>query len=645
MNKLVIKEKTESGNRGQKKEAFPGTLIINERGKIIYCNDRFIQLIGFSTAQKIINTALSLYLFDKEGNTIDFSQISKIDLDKHAIFSIIDINKNPVQCNGSIRLIHSEKEKLYIVDIENINGKRKIRPLKEMKEGLTIQHLEKKLEKCEEKFRKISELSSSPICIQTIEKFIFVNLAWEKLTGYSKAETASLNSTSLIHSDFSKLIKNRFKAKLEGKKVPEKFDMKLLSKSGKEIWVSTDFSLIEYEGEHAIMTVFTDITEMKKTQQALKSTKKKFQSLFYENTSIMILVDPKNGNIVDANEAACKFYGYPKSKIISLNMKEISTSPQEEIEAEMDDSMKDKRKHFFYQHRLSNDEIRDVEIYSGKVEMKEGVYLYSTVHDITARKKAEEALKKSEQELKQINAQKDRFFSIIAHDLRSPIATYMQLTEFMRKNYSTLDDADFEKYFNHLYASISGTYKLLENLLTWARSQVGVIELKPELINIRQFSEETISILNESANSKKIEILNKVPKELEAFADKNTIATVLRNLLNNAIRFTNTEGLIQINARKIENNNEKGKSFIEISIKDNGIGIQKENIDKLFRIESSYSTRDTKNEKGTGLGLILCKELVNKNGGEIWVESEANQGSTFSFSLLEQENSSENDSI
>ena len=133
---------------------------------------------------------------------------------------------------------------------------------------------------------------------------------------------------------------------------------------------------------------------MKKNQQALKNSKKKFQSLFYENTSIMILVDPQNGNIVDANEAACKFYGYPKSKIITLSLKEISLSSPEEIETEMQEAMHDRRKHFFYQHKLSNNEIRDVELYSGKVEMKEGVFIYSIVHDITARKEAEEALKK-----------------------------------------------------------------------------------------------------------------------------------------------------------------------------------------------------------------------------------------------------------
>ena len=144
MNKPVIKEKTEAGDQGLKKEAFPGTLIVNERGNIIYCNDRFVQLIGFSTPHKIINTDLSLYLFDKEENTIDFNQISTIDLDKHSIFNIIGLNKIPVQCIGSIKLIQSGKENLYVVDIENTNGKRKIKPLKEIKEDLTIKHLEKK---------------------------------------------------------------------------------------------------------------------------------------------------------------------------------------------------------------------------------------------------------------------------------------------------------------------------------------------------------------------------------------------------------------------------------------------------------------------------------------------------------------------
>jgi len=498
-----------------------------------------------------------------------------------------------------------------------------------------ILELTRKLELSENRFKIISELSTSPFCIQTLDKFLFVNPAWEKMTGFTKEETEHFNCTDIIHSDFSKLIKNRFKAKLEGKKVPDKFEMKLVSKYGKEIWVNADVSIVDYQGEKAIMSVLMDITEMKLTQQALKSSKKKFQSLFYENTSIMIVVDPQNGNIVDANEAACKFYSYPKSKIITLNLKDISQNTKEEIEAEINAAMHEKKYHFFFKHILSNGEIRDVELYSGKVEIKKSVFLYSIVHDITARKEAEEALKKSEQELKHLNAQKDRFFSIIAHDLRGPLGTFMQLTEFMKENYTTLDDADFENYFKHLYTSAASTFKLLENLLEWARSQLEAIVLKPEIINLKQFSNETISILTSSAQAKKIDIFNQIPPNIEVFADRNTIATVFRNLLNNAIKFTKSEGKINLMAKKCKKEKKNGHSFIEIIIKDSGIGIEKENMSKLFQIEESYTTNGTNNEKGTGLGLILCKELVNKNGGNIWANSTPNVGSTFYLSLLE----------
>jgi PAS domain S-box-containing protein len=612
-----------------------GNLIIDCNGKIIYCNQSIAQLLGYSSSKEILNKDLKQFVYQSNGSLFDINNFLQKNSDNSPVFYLKSLKKQKIESPCSIESLKTGDENIFIINIENFS---KESNQKENKEISILKNLEKKLEKSEERFKKISELSTSSVCIQTQDKFLFVNPAWEKLIGFDKEEAMQMEFTSIVHSDFVKLIKNRFKAKFEGKKIPDKFDIKLLSKLGKEIWVNTDFSLIEYEGKKAIISVLMDITDMKKNQQALKNSKKKFQSLFYENTSIMILVDPQNGNIVDANEAACKFYGYPKSKIITLSLKEISLNSPEEIETEMQEAMHDRRKHFFYRHKLSNNEIRDVELYSGKVEMKEGVFLYSIVHDITARKEAEEALKKSEQELKQLNAQKDRFFSIIAHDLRGPLSAFMQLTEYMQKNYSSIDEADFEKYFNQMFLSASGTFKLLENLLVWTRSQLGALQLKTEVVHIHDLCDETISILMENASAKNIQVVNKIPENLTVLADENTVATVLRNLITNAIKFTKIEGSIVISSTKSLKANQEGKSFVNIHIKDNGVGIKKEVIPKLFSIEENYHTSGTSNEKGTGLGLILCKELVNKNGGDISVKSKPGEGSTFSFSLFDAKN-------
>ena len=495
---------------------------------------------------------------------------------------------------------------------------------------LEIERLKKRLFLSEEKFTKVLELSDSAVLIQNESQVLFVNKAWENLSQYSKNEMSQLKPCGFIHSDFKKLIQNRCLARLRGKKVPESYDTKIITKTGKEIWVHAKVSLVEYENEKALMTSFLDITERKKNQQALRESNKKFQSLFYENNSIMFVVNPKNGNIVDANEAACKFYRYSLSKIKNLNIKDITALSEDEIMAQINAAMKGHKEHFYFKHRLSNNEIRDVEVYSGKVEIKETILLYSVVHDITARKKAEEALKESENQLKQLNAQKDRFFSIIAHDLRGPLGSFMQLTEFVKENYNDLTDVELKKYFDHIYSSAKGTFKLLENLLVWTRSQLGVLDLKPEKINIHDIIKDTLAIYAEGFRVKEIDFNNGIDDSLYAFADEHTIATVIRNLISNAIKFTPKYGNITVKAEKVKI---EKICFIQVLVEDNGLGIPEDKLNKLFSIEENYSTYGTNNEKGTGLGLILCNELIKKNGGEIWVKSQKGSGTKFYFRL------------
>ena len=169
---------------------------------------------------------------------------------------------------------------------------------------------------------------------------------------------------------------------------------------------------------------------------------------------------------------------------------------------------------------------------------------------------------------------------------------------------------------------------LLTNLLEWSRSQTGKIEFKPEYFELVGFIEETIPVFVDIAKQKSIIIKRSLPYNILGFADKHMISTVLRNLIFNAIKFTKTGGEIIVSAQREQND-------VIVSVKDNGVGITKERLDKLFRIDESESTPGTNNEQGTGLGLILCKEFVEKHGGRIWVESEENKGTVFSFTLPE----------
>ncbi len=229
-------------------------------------------------------------------------------------------------------------------------------------------------------------------------------------------------------------------------------------------------------------------------------------------------------------------------------------------------------------------------------------------------------------ELSESNTTKDKFFSIIAHDLRNPFNTIIGFSEILLEKIRSADVESLEETAVIINTSAVQTSSLLENLLEWANSQRGKISYNPVPFKLIELYNEELRRLEDMAKEKNIEIKRTLPEDLTITADKNMIKTILRNLISNAIKFTHKNGKVEINAR-IDN------EYAEVSVSDNGIGMSKETMSKLFRVDSDLSIRGTENEKGTGLGLALCKEFIEKHSGKIWVESEPGKGSIFRFIL------------
>ena len=240
------------------------------------------------------------------------------------------------------------------------------------------------------------------------------------------------------------------------------------------------------------------------------------------------------------------------------------------------------------------------------------------------RKLAEEILIEKEARLRELNATKDKFFSIIAHDLKSPFNAIIGFSKILTEQIKDKNYKGFEEYTGIIHDSSLRAMDLLKNLMAWAGSQTGSIEFNPVEIEIAGLINEVVELSNDAARQKTITISIESPEKATVFADKSMISTILRNLISNAVKFTNPGGQIIITAK------EKTDGLI-ISVCDDGIGMNQDGIYKLFRIEESYSTVGTQNETGTGLGLLLCKEFVIKHGGKIWVESEPGNGTTFYF--------------
>ncbi len=235
-------------------------------------------------------------------------------------------------------------------------------------------------------------------------------------------------------------------------------------------------------------------------------------------------------------------------------------------------------------------------------------------------------MEKITRELNQSNSDKDLFLSILAHDLKSPFNAILGFLNLLTHNIRKYDIDTIENQVNFINKSAQNTFNLLEELLIWTSSQTGKLSFKPQKLNFFNICQETLSEIKPMAEAKKIAIVQTGAKKISVFADIEMLKAILRNLVSNAIKFCNPNGSVVIKAE--QNNND-----IIISITDSGIGISPEVVKILFDITHKHSTKGTANETGTGLGLILCKEFVEKHKGNIWVESEFGKGSKFVFTL------------
>ena len=261
------------------------------------------------------------------------------------------------------------------------------------------------------------------------------------------------------------------------------------------------------------------------------------------------------------------------------------------------------------------------------ISSENGEQCLVTATDITELIIADKEIKLKNEQLIVANATKDKFFSIIAHDLRSPFNGFLGLTQIMAEELSSLTMREVHEIAVNMRSSATNLFRLLENLLHWARIQQGLIPFNQEVVQLQSIINESIEMIRESAKKKGIEIVSDISYDLLVFADNDMIKTVIRNLVSNAVKFTYKGGKVIISAKPAEDKS------IQIAIKDTGIGMSAALIEGLYKPDVNTKRVGTDYEPSTGLGLILCKEFVEKHGGKLLVESEVGKGSIFSFSL------------
>ncbi len=251
--------------------------------------------------------------------------------------------------------------------------------------------------------------------------------------------------------------------------------------------------------------------------------------------------------------------------------------------------------------------------------------------EVFARVKAHLTIRKQHLQLEELNASKNKFFSILSHDLRNLLHVPLAAVELLVGHLRTFSPDELEQRLLKVQRSMERLYDLLENLLIWASLQRGAMSYVPKSVNFYELVDDIFSLAQEQAEQKGITLIRSVPEDIMLYADSNMLKTVLRNLTSNALKFSQPGGTVKVAVIAHDHD-------VDIQVSDTGVGIPRDMLDTLFRIDVQHSRQGTAGERGTGLGLILCKELIGQHGGTIWAESELDQGTTFTFRLKKTKN-------
>lgn len=393
-------------------------------------------------------------------------------------------------------------------------------------------------------------------------------------------------------------------------------------------------------------------------EKALTESEAKFKSVV-ELSDDAIITAMLDGTITSCNAAACKIFGYSQKQMVKLKLSDLEPHGQgfslfqffpEEFLGESNQPERiNKRK---------DGTLFPSELHTKIFSDGEQKFLIAYIKDITDRKTAEvelqrfneelqhnkeeleekiqlldrlnEQLTDSEKKLKELNESKDKFFSIIAHDLRSPFNGLIGFSDFLANELEDLEKEDIKKFAGEINKAANNLFKLLNNLLEWSRLQTGTMQFQPHIIDIFEIAADIVNLLKSNAIKKKIELVNEISDSREVFADDNMLRSIFQNLISNAIKFTESGGYVKVSCIEKE-------QYVEISVADNGIGIPEDKMESVFKVGSYKSTLGTSNEKGSGLGLILCKDFVELHKGKIWcrnnLDDEGLRGTKFTFSL------------
>jgi PAS domain S-box-containing protein len=589
-----------------------GVVQTNLKGDVLYVNDSFVKMYEATSAEEFIGAQMTgVYKYEHDRNEV----LSLLKKDGRVDnFEVVGLT---VKGNEKTRLLSAK------VSGEVINGL--VFDITERKIA------EQSLQHSEEKYRLILENSGIGVGVYSTDGKIqlFNKKALENLGGKSE-DYVGKTLAEVFGPEAAAIYSERFKKAARSETSLEFEDFVQLP-SGEHCFLSNYSKITNAKGEIiGIQVLSHNISERKQAEAAVKASEEKFRSLYIhmaEGAALHNLIYndhgiPEDYLIVEVNPAYEVQLGITRETVINKTSKEaygVAVPPFFDIYSRVALTGKPE---IFETYFAPLDKYFSISVYHPYPGS------FATVFDnITERKHAEAEIKLKNLQLEKLNSEKDKFFSIIAHDLRGPFNGFLGLTQIMAEQYKTLTLTQLQEISMGLNKSAKNLFSLLNNLLEWSRMQQGTINFEPKAIPILPFATSTLQTIIDPATKKGIEVTIDIPENLQVFADENMLASTIRNIASNAVKFTSTGGKVSITAKPTIGNK------IEISVKDTGIGMDAEMLGNMFKLDVSISRKGTDGEPSTGLGLLLCKDFIEKHGGRIWAESEEGKGSTFYFTL------------
>lgn len=481
------------------------------------------------------------------------------------------------------------------------------------------------LKESEIKYKSVVEQTEEVIFIHWGGVILFANAHLFKISGLTQNELYRKKPDELIYLPDRVAFLDFISNNNETLSTERKKEFRLITKNGKLKWLDMTQTMISLNNEKAYLVMARDITERKETSEFIR----KLEQAVRQSPASIIITDSK-GHIEYVNHKFTDMSGYELDEVKGKNPRilksgkmepEVYTSMWETItqgQVWRGELLNRSRNGSLYWESASISPIFD--------ENQIITHFLAVKEDITQRKADEERLRKSETSLREANATKDKFFSIIAHDLKNPFNVILGFSNLLLNEYDDFDEQEKKEFIANIHEASASSFRLLQNLLDWSRTQTGTIKYYPEIVDVKLAVDEIFTLNNSVARNKEINMQTEFSGNMKVLADHNMLLTILRNLVSNALKFTPRGGKVAIKCFQLDD-------CLQVAVSDNGIGIPEKQLGHLFKIDEQVQRSGTESERGTGLGLILCNEFVKKNGGKMWVESEEGKGSTFYFTL------------